>query len=76
MAKLVDDEIVILDVGSGQFYGINDVGAFIWELLESEVTIEELVDAVATKYSISSDTARADIDELVQQLVDSDLVTE
>jgi hypothetical protein len=76
MARRVDDEIVILDIESGQFFAINDVGAFIWDLLEAEVTIEELADAVAAEYGVDTETASGDVDELVKQLVDADLVTE
>ena len=34
MARRVGDEMVILDVASGRYFGLNEVGAFVWDRLE------------------------------------------
>lgn len=75
MTRRVDDELVILDVSSGQYFGLNAVGASIWDRLEREATSEELVDMVVAEYDVARDQAAADVGALVRQLVDAGLVS-
>ncbi len=74
MARRVDDELVILDVSSGRYFGLNDVGAFIWEQLEHDCSSDDLVDAVVAEYSIDPRQASTDANKLIEQLVDRGLV--
>ncbi len=48
---------------------VNEVGAFLWELLQKEVTIEDLVAAVLNEYEVDEATAREDIQEFLDALV-------
>ena len=47
---------------------VNEVGAFLWELLQNEVTIDELVAAVLNEYDVDEVTAREDIQEFLDAL--------
>ena len=47
---------------------VNEVGAFLWELLQNEVTIDELVAAVLNEYDVDDVTAREDIQEFLDAL--------
>ena len=60
MARSVDDELVILDVPSGRFFGLNDVGSVIWDRLERDATHDQLVDAVVAVYDIDREAASID----------------
>jgi hypothetical protein len=40
---------------------LNGSGAFLWSLLENDVTEEELVSAMVEKYDIDKETAKKDI---------------
>jgi hypothetical protein len=74
MARTVDDQIVILDITSGQYFGINDVGALVWNLLEHDITSDALVSAVLAEFDVDQAQARHDIDELIAQLTEAGLV--
>ncbi len=74
MARGVGDELVILDVNSGRYFGLNDVGALIWDLLEHDTTRGDLVDAVLASFDVGRDQAGSDIDDLITELVDRGLV--
>ena len=75
MTRRVDDEIVILDVKSGHYFGLNDVGATIWERLSDDCDRNDLIAVVLETYGVDPEQASLDVDELVQQLVDAGLVT-
>ena len=48
---------------------VNDVGAFLWELLQKDTTVEKLVKAVLDEYEVDETTAREDIQEFLDALV-------
>ena len=75
MARKVADEMVILDVASGHYFGLNDVGAVIWERMDAECTREDLIDVVVASFDVDRQRAGADIDDLLTDLADRGLVT-
>lgn len=65
--------IVIVPVGAAvsDFPGmitLNSTGAYIWELLESEQTVESLVEALQARYDVEQDLARADVEAFIKKL--------
>ncbi len=76
MARELDGEIIILDVPSGRYFGINDVGALVWGLLDGTRDRDAIVDAVTAEFDVDRDTAAADLDALLDQLVDAGLVVD
>ena len=65
--------LVIIPVGAAvtAFPGmitLNATGAYIWELLENEQTVETLTDALVARYEVSGDRARADVEAFLKRL--------
>jgi len=55
---------------------VNGAGTFLWQLLEKDVTRDELVDAMLKEYDIDAETASADIDEFLNNLRKAELLCE
>lgn len=55
---------------------INETGAFLWKLLEKEISREELAEKMLSEYDVDRDTAEADIDEFIEKLRSSKLLSE
>jgi methyltransferase-like protein len=57
-------------------YTLNETGAFIWELIDGERNVEDLIQAVISEYNIDRETAMADvlsfIDNMSKYLIISD----
>ena len=49
-------------------YTLSPVAARIWELLNGELTVAEIVDAVCAEYDVSREQAGTDVAELVEDL--------
>lgn len=47
---------------------LNATGAYIWELLETEQTVETLTDALVAHYEVDSERARADVEAFLARL--------
>jgi hypothetical protein len=45
-ALSADEGGVLLHLRSGQYHGVNDLGLVIWELIDGERTVGEIVDTV------------------------------
>jgi hypothetical protein len=72
---------IVVPVGEGSldFSGVitlNEVGAFLWEKLQSDTTEEELLSALLGEYDVDEDTAKADISEFISKLKGADLLAD
>jgi hypothetical protein len=67
-------ESVVLDLRQGKYFGLNDVAARAFELLERPRTLGELRDALVSEYAVEPARCEADVRELVAELVRLGLV--
>lgn len=75
IASKVADEIVILNHSKGAYYGLDEVGALVWDSLEKgPQTIDSLCETVSQEYDIDNASCKDDIDALLQDLVSEKLV--
>jgi hypothetical protein len=49
-------------------YALTPTGALLWERLAQWATVEQLADVLVSEYEISSDEARVDVREFIDQL--------
>ena len=54
-------------------YTLNEVGSFIWELLDGTRTAQSIAEAVAAEFDVALDQAVRDVDELLTALEDKGL---
>lgn len=62
------DEVVILKLDTGIYFGLAQVGACIWTLIAEGRRREEILESVATQYNASPDQIERDFDELIDEL--------
>ncbi|WP_159470700.1 PqqD family protein [Dyadobacter sp. 3J3] len=77
IASQVGGEIVILNHNKGAYYGLDEVGALVWNNLEKEPsTLDALCEAVTVEYDIDKETCQEDIELLLKDLISEKLVEE
>ena len=54
-------ETVMMDAESGKYYNLGAVGGRIWELLEQDMTVAALVEALTKEYAVDAETCERDI---------------
>ena len=74
MSRQVGDETVILDLGSGMYFGLDPVGARIWQLLSEGQSLDAVVTSLLGEYEVPEDQLRQDVDALVGELVSRGLI--
>jgi hypothetical protein len=71
----VADEAVLLSMRDGEYYGLNEVGASIWRLIQQPRTVLELRDALLEEYSdINSDECERAVVEFLTEMISLKLV--
>jgi hypothetical protein len=70
----LDGEAVLLETGSGTYYGLDEVGTRVWHTLVDRGSIEGAVADLLREYEVTEDRLRADVAELTQNLVDRGLL--
>lgn len=67
-------EKAILNVENGVYYGLNEVGRWVWEQLQEPVDLETLRDRMTAEYEVDAETAEQDLRALLEQLVKESLI--
>jgi hypothetical protein len=68
------DEAAILHLKSGVYYGLNRVGAFIWNCIEEPTRVADICAQVSTKFEVASEQCERDVIALLQNLAEQDLI--
>lgn len=71
----LDGEAVLLDFGSGRYFGLNPVGTRVWTTIASGGTVDAAIDAVAAEFDAAREDIARDVDELVAELLSRGLLT-
>ncbi len=70
----LDGEAVILDVGSGTYFGLNAVGTRIWQLVEQhQGKLAAVLDELCREYDAAPDRLETDLLELVSRMAEARL---
>lgn len=67
---------VLLDPGTGRYWGLNEVGSRIWELLEQDLSPDEVVDRLLEEYDAPRDVLAADVEQFLARMKQSKLMRE
>jgi hypothetical protein len=70
----LQDEAVLLNLDSGQYFGLDPVGTRIWSLLVEGKTLPDVVSAIATEYEVDAARCEADLLKLLGDLEEQGLV--
>jgi hypothetical protein len=73
-ARAFGDEIVLLDCGRGEYFGLDEIGALVWSRIEAGDPLGAIADRIVERYDVTRDVALRDLMELVQDLLRSTLV--
>lgn len=65
----VDDELVLLDMRTGNYFGLNHVAARVWELLEEPREFESLVAMICREYGVRPEDCSGDVRSLLDDLI-------
>ena len=74
MAADVGGELAILSLKTGTYYGLNEVGTRIWNLLDQPRTVREIRDYILAEYAVDASRCERDLVVLLADLARHHLV--
>ena len=75
LCQEVNGEMVLLDLRSESYFGLDPTGTRIWQLLESGLTVQEMIEQMRAEYDVDEKTLRADVEKLLNELSAAGLVS-
>jgi hypothetical protein len=68
MTRTVGEEVVVLDLASGTYFGLDPVGARIWALMADGKNLGEICDQMLEEYDVTREELERDILRLADEL--------
>ncbi len=68
------EEVVMLDMDSGFYFGLNSVASVIWGLMVNETSFEALIDQLMAQFEVERSLCEADTKELLDQLLEKNII--
>jgi hypothetical protein len=73
-ARRFDNEVVVLDLARGVYFGLDDVGAAIWEGFQKGQSPQDIARDLIDTYAVEQDVLVADACDLARRLIEAGLV--
>lgn len=70
----LDGEEVLLDLATERYYGLNDVGARMWQLLAESGDTAAVRARMLEEYAVPAETLERDLSALILRLLDAGLI--
>ncbi len=70
----IDGEVVMLNIENSEYYGMDQVGSRIWELLEKPVSMKQLISRLTKEYEVNEQQCTEDILTFLQDLIGKNLI--
>lgn len=67
--RQLDQEAVLLDLKSGTYFGLNEVGARVWQLILEHGRLSQVLDALVQEFEAEPEVVERDLLALAGQLV-------
>jgi len=68
LSTFLDGEAIVLELESGAYYGLAQVGARIWELLQQPTTCAHITETLYDEYDVARPALEADVAAFVHEL--------
>ena len=75
ISQEVSGETVLLDLNSENYFGLDEVGTRIWQLIKETNDLQAIYSTLLEEYDVSEDRLQQDLDTLLAEVTGLGLVT-
>jgi hypothetical protein len=68
LSSKLGEDVVILNLKSGVYYGLDPVGARVWELIQETKSVGEIRDVILSEFEVGADQCEADLQNLLADM--------
>lgn len=73
-ADIGEGEVILLHLENGRYFGLHEVSARVWKLLENPITVREIERVLLDEYEIEVERCHDEVLRLLSDLLDEGLV--
>mgnify|MGYP006297143657 CR=1 FL=1 len=73
-ANEIDGEVVMMNIQTGKYYGLDDVGTRIWEMMKEEIQVQQIIRQLLKEYHVSEQECAQDVMQLLSDLEQNQLI--
>ena len=67
----MDGETVMMSVAQGEYYGLTEVGTYIWDFMTTPISIQDLSLKVLDEFEIDETTCQEDLLTYAEKLIET-----
>ena len=71
----LDGEKVMMDLEKGQYFALNSVASRIWEVIESPISVNNVVETLLEEYEVEREECEKSVLEFIKGLEDASLIS-
>jgi len=74
LVRFLDNESVFLNLETERYFGLDETGTRMWQLVTAAPTIDTAYQQLRDEYDVEPELLRENLDELLSRLVDNGLL--
>lgn len=72
--RIIEDEGILVDVSKGEVIHLNPIAASIWEKIDEQTTVGNIIDEIEQEYDVDSQIAHDDVFTFLNKLLDKGII--
>ena len=74
VSSSLDEETVMMSVNSGKYYGLDEIGSRIWELIKQPRSVSDLCDILLEEFEVDRKQCEKDVLDFLNELAEKKLL--
>lgn len=74
LVRLLDREAVLLNLETEKYFGLDETGTRMWQLVTASPSIDEAYQELLAEFDVEPELLRVNLTELLSRLIDSGLL--
>ncbi|WP_276624514.1 lasso peptide biosynthesis PqqD family chaperone [Syntrophomonas wolfei] len=70
----LDGKVVMMSIENGQYYGLDEVGTSIWEMMSEPVQVKKVITRLMDEYEVTQEECEKDVIAFLGKLHDKKLI--
>jgi len=70
----INNDLVFFDTDKGMYYGVNSIGAVLWEHIQQQKTLGELIATLLERFDVNEERCWQDVTKVLDQMIAKQLI--
>jgi hypothetical protein len=69
ISSKIDDEVVMMSIEEGKYFGLDPIGSIIWELLEEPLSLENIIPKLVEEFDVDEEQCFQDSSSFILDML-------